>query len=84
MLLIVTVALARLVLSTSLTVKPVSMAVAGLFSVYANVLPVAVTTGASSTAVTLIVRVAVPLRLPSLAEKVMVRLAVLGLSEVFW
>ena len=53
----VTVAPVRLALSTSLTVKAVSMAVAAACSEYDSGLAVVVTTGASFTAVTSIVMV---------------------------
>ena len=55
----VMVALARFALSTSLRISALSTAVAAPFSVYARVLPVAVGTGASLTAVTVIATVSV-------------------------
>ena len=75
-----TVALARVVLSTSDRVRPLSMA-AGVLSVKGVVPPAVVTWGASLTAVTLTILVeALLASVPSLTVKLTVRALVLGLS----
>ena len=82
--LIDTVALARLALSTSVTVRPVSTAVAPPPSVNASALAVIVTTGGSFTAATVIVRVAVlEFAVPSFATTETVRVALDGFVLLF-
>ena len=78
---IFTIAPVILALSRSISVSAGSIAIAGWFSVYPR-LWLAPIDGASFTAVTLMVSVAPPQTMPSLAMKVTVRGAAEGLSLV--
>jgi hypothetical protein len=79
-----TVALARFALSVSVTVRPVSIAVALLPSVNASADAVIVTTGGLFTAATVMLRVAVfELAVPSLATTETVRVDVEGFVLAF-